>query len=411
MRILFIILITLFLIPVSLINAQEIADSTSKPKRNSKGYAIRIFYQAGKVIPTNNFVKGVNYNNTPIESYRAMSAQFGWQTYGKKLWQQIYGYPYVGVGFYMVNFKRPNDLGEPAGVYGFLNGPVVRWKKASINYNTGIGMLLGWIPYDDITNPYQIAIGAKRSVILDMGLSFSYFLSKHFEVDAGISFTHYSNGSMTMPNYGLNDYGPRLGLKYNIQGQPDFIKNEIPKYESQYELLIEFRMAFKQITPDTSNINYVSPYSGENYGIYGISSTINKQISYKTKLGIGFDLIYDGSTNAQIEEETNGEQTSTANFAQSMAFGIFPSYELVIHSLSLLVQPGFYLYKKKIGDKPSIFYQRIGLKYHIIENIYAGVNIHAYNFKVADYVEWNIGYRIIWKKQRKLRIKPLKSKL
>jgi len=259
-------------------------------------------------------------------------------------------------------------------------------------------MLLGWISYDDETNPYQIAIGATRSVILDFGLSFHYLLSKYFELDAGLTFTHYSNGSMTMPNYGLNVYGPRLGLKYNIQGQPDFIINEIPKYESQYELLMEFRTAMKQITPDTSNINYESPYSGDTYGIYGISSTINKQISYKTKFGVGFDLVYDGSTNAQIEEETNGQQTSTDTFAQSLALGIFPSYELVVHNLSVLVQPGFYLYKKKIGDKPNVFYQRIGLKYHFVKNIFAGVNIHAYNFKVADYVEWNIGYRMIWKK-------------
>lgn len=398
MRILVNFLLAILFLSSLILQGQVNSDSADIKQASSKGYAIRAFYQGGKVIPTNNFVKGVNYNDTPVNRYQSMSLQFGWQTFGKKNWQQIYGYPYIGAGFYMVNFHRPQDLGQPAGGYVFLNGPFVRWKKASFNYQTGIGTLFGWIPYDEETNPYQIAIGAKRSVILDFGISFNYLISKHIEVDAGLTFTHYSNGSMTMPNYGINVYGPRLGLKYNFNGQAEFIQNEITKYENQYELQMEFRMALKQITPDTSNINYESPYSGDTYGIYGISSTINKQISYKTKLGFGFDLIYDGSTNAQIEEESNGQQTSTASTLQSMAFGIFPSYELVVHNLSLLVQPGFYLYKKKIGDKPNIFYQRIGLKYHFIKNMYAGVNIHAYNFKVADYVEWNIGYRMIWKK-------------
>jgi hypothetical protein len=43
-------------------------------------------------------------------------------------------------------------------------------------------------------------------------------------------------------------------------------------------------------------------------------------------------------------------------------------------------------------------YQRIGLKYHIFENIFAGINVRAYDFSIADYIEWNIGYRIKWQK-------------
>lgn len=397
MKIFYILCFFAFMFPGILINAQVAEDGSAKPK--SKGYAIRMYYQGGNVLQTNNFVKGVNYNNTPVDSYQAMSLQFGWQTYGTKAWQQVYGYPFAGIGLYVVNFHRPEDLGTPGGVYGFLNGPFKRWKKLSLNYQTAIGMIFGWIPYNVDTNPYQIAIGATNTVKLDVGVSLNYLVSKYFELDLGITFTHFSNGSMTMPNYGINIYGPRVGLKYYIQGQPDFNNSPIPKYESQLEWLLELKMALKQITPDTTDINYTNPYDGADYTIFGVSSTINKQFTYSSKVGFGFDLIYDGSLNAQLDAENGEGQSSNANFYQSLAFSVFPSYELVIHKVSLLVQPGFYIYKKQVGDKPNIFYQRIGIKYHFMKNLYAGVNIKAFNFKVADYVEWVAGYRIFWNKK------------
>jgi len=35
----------------------------------------------------------------------------------------------------------------------------------------------------------------------------------------------------------------------------------------------------------------------------------------------------------------------------------------------------------------------------LIPSVFAGINIRAYDFSVADYIEWNIGYRIKWKKK------------
>ena len=90
-----IIFLTLLLLVGFLSIAQEDTDIDNNPLKESKGLSIRAFYQGGIVIPTNNYVKGVNYNNTPVDRYQSMSVQFGWQTNGRKTWQQIYGYPYI----------------------------------------------------------------------------------------------------------------------------------------------------------------------------------------------------------------------------------------------------------------------------------------------------------------------------
>jgi hypothetical protein len=198
---------------------------------------------------------------------------------------------------------------------------------------------------------------------------------------------------MVMPNYGLNMYGGRLGVKYNLKGQRDFIKLDIPRYKGNSEWLIGVLMAVKQVTPDTSDYESSAKYLGVNYGIFGINTTLNRQISYKSKWGIGFDFVYDASINAQKDLASDGKPIEDPKFNQNLSIGVFPSYELVVNKISLILQPGFYLYKKQTTGTTDIFYQRIGLKYHFMDNIYLGCNLRAYSFKVADYIEWIVGYR------------------
>ncbi|MCF6317837.1 MAG: hypothetical protein L3J83_00935, partial [Proteobacteria bacterium] len=42
-------------------------------------------------------------------------------------------------------------------------------------------------------------------------------------------------------------------------------------------------------------------------------------------------------------------------------------------------------------------YQRLGIKYHVNKGLFFGINIRAYDFGIADYIEWNMGYRVKWR--------------
>jgi len=50
------------------------------------------------------------------------------------------------------------------------------------------------------------------------------------------------------------------------------------------------------------------------------------------------------------------------------------------------------------GSEAPTTYQRIGVKYHFWDHLVLGINIRAVNFSKADFIEWNIGYRIKWQK-------------
>ncbi len=352
-------------------------------KKNRYHKSLRFYYQAGKVLQTNYFLQGINDANQPVEKFQAFSLQYGIETDGRKLWQQLYGYPTWGFGFYSVNFFNEKELGTPSAIYTFINAPLVkRFKRWSINYEVGFGLTYNWKPYDPITNPYQYAIGSNNTVFIDAGLNADVQLGKHFDLTAGFTFTHFSNGATRVPNYGINLMAPRLGLKYIFKKRPEFIKQEVPKYNKEWEYIVLFAGSVKQLAFQIIENSGDTSHIAETYGIYTLSTGINRQISYKVKFGLGADLSYDNSYNSYIEYK-NSQTIGKLNAGNGikLAVGFYGAFELVINQLSVIIQPGWYVYRETwavpespipptntnpIGmavpkRKPGGSYQRIGL--------------------------------------------------
>ena len=86
-------------------------DSAEYVKRNK---FIGLDDQAGRVLPSNDFVRGENESGEPIDYFEASRLEFGWQTMGTKLWEQYYNLPYFGIWIYGVDFFDDSELGTPS---------------------------------------------------------------------------------------------------------------------------------------------------------------------------------------------------------------------------------------------------------------------------------------------------------
>ena len=401
----------ILVILIIVISFSGYAADTTKIKKDRYVKSLRLFYQAGSVLQTNDFLKGENKTGKPIDYFQSFSLQYGIETDGRKLWQQIYGYPTWGFGFYGVNFFDSEELGTPSAIYAFINAPIIkRFKRWSINYEVGFGLTYDWKKFDQETNAFQYAIGSSNTVFIDAGLNADIMLGKRFNLTAGFTFTHFSNGATRVPNLGINLMAPRIGLKYMFKPRPEFIKIEVPKYKDDWEYIVLFAASSKQLGFKVIE-NTDTSYVAETYGVFTLSTGVNRQISHKVKFGAGIDVGLDGSYNSYIKYENKQTvEKMNAGNGNKFAFGAYGSFELVVNKLSVIIQPGWYIYREewKIPDsdpplgtsyprrKPGGSYQRIGLKYHVFENVFAGINVRAYDFSVADYIEWNIGYRIKW---------------
>lgn len=380
--------------------AQSPGDSSRTRKRHN---FLRYTYQAGTVLPTNSFLEGDNASGDEIDYYHSGRLEFGKQTTGERLWEQLYKYPYYGVGFYTADFWGTEELGYPNALYGFFAAPFKRWRKSAFLYELGFGLTYNWEPYDEDVNPYNLAIGSYRTVYIDAGLKYQYELGQHFDVAGGVSFTHFSNGSLQLPNKGINLFSPSFGIKYNFRPErPVYQTREVPEFVKRNEIDFTFALASKQLEFDTAEYpDLSSKYVDINYLIVNFQTVWHRQFGYMGKFGGGIDIAFDESTDAQIEVGSNGEVTPVpSSFQDKLKVGLLLSYEWVIDEMSIVLQPGYYIVRKEYEGQTPDAYQRLGVKYHFYENMYGGINIRAYNYSIADFIEWTVGYRFIQKKDR-----------
>ncbi len=386
----------LFLLITFVSNAQ-IDSSKVQKSRKWKNSSLQGMYQKGYVFPTNDFLKGTNDEAAVINAFQAFSIKFSTQSTGDKLWEQLYKYPNWGIGLYVADFYDPEDIGYPIALYGFFNSPFIRWKKSSFNYEIGFGATFNWKSYNPVTNQYNIAIGAGESFLIDAGLNYEYLLSKRIAIVAGFSLTHFSNGALKKPNFGINIIAPKISIRYNFYNPPDFQKQEVPKYIKENEWLISAFGGAKNVIYDSVSVNIKEKYEGVFFPVFGLSTAYNRQISYKSKIGFGMTFSYDGSVNAQVAVDNNELVEVKVPFGDKLQVSIYPSFELVVNKLSLILQPAFYIYRKDLKNQSPVFHQRIGLKYHFSDYFFAGITLRDYAFHVSDFIEWNVGYRIKWK--------------
>lgn len=390
MRLLYILLFVLF--PL-FVKAQD--DSTTMTKKKIwKNISLQTVYQQGYVFATNDFLRGTNIEANRINTFQTFSLKFSTQTTGDKLWQQLYKYPNWGIGIYVADFYNQEEIGLPIALFGFLNAPFKRWDKLRFNYELGFGATFNWKSFNPITNQYNVAIGAGESFLIDAGLNLQYNLTNRIEFVAGFSLTHFSNGALKKPNFGINTVAPKIGFKYNFYDRPVFQKQEVPQFSRKNEWLVSVFGGAKNVIFDSVNIDIIEKYEGIYFPVFGMSTTYNRQISYMSKIGIGMTVSYDGSVNAQVAIEENELETVDSPQGEKIQLSIYPSYELVVNKVSLILQPAFYLYRKKIKNQSPDFHQRIGLKYHISDNLFVGITLRDYAFHVSDFIEWNLGFRI-----------------
>jgi hypothetical protein len=357
--------------------------------------SMQLVYQKGYVFPTNDFIRGTNIESEKITGFRTFSLKLSSRTDGKRLWEQLYRYPEWGIGIYMADFYNPEEIGRPLAVYGFFNAPFIRRERFRFNYELGFGATFNWKSFNPVTNRYNIAIGAGESFFIDAGLNLQYSLAAKLDLIAGFSLTHFSNGALKKPNFGINTIAPKIGLQYNFHEPVLFRKREVPEFIPRNEWLLSAFSGVKNVIFDSVSIDILEKYEGAFFPVFGISAGYNRQVSYKSKIGVGMTFSYDGSVNAQVAVENNELDPVDTPFSDKLQVSIYPSYELTANRLSLVLQPSFYLYRKELRNQTPVFHQRIGLKYQVTDNIFVAIILRDYAFHVSDHIEWTLGYRIL----------------
>ena len=352
-------------------------------------------YQYGYVFPTNPFLKGINPELEKINKYQTGNLRFGVQTDTSKLWYNLYKQPSYGLKLYVASFFEPDFIGTPIAVSGFFNAPFIKKERFEFGYDFALGAAFNWKPFNPVSNNTNIAIGARQSFYVELGLHLKQKITTHIDLTEGISLTHFSNGALKEPNYGINTLAPKLALRYNFYDETvkksKFLK---PKFIKNNQIDVYVFGGVKNVIFDSINIDLITKYEGVYFPVYGVSFNIGRQVGHKSKFGLGFTSTVDHSIDAQIAIDENDIEIQKTSYTGKFQMSIYPSYELIIGPVSAIIQPSFYIYRNKALAHKSKTYQRLGIRYRFKSNLFIGMNLRAYDYHVSDFMEWNIGYTL-----------------
>ena len=138
------------------------------------------------------------------------------------------------------NFGNNDVLGYGLTV-GFFNQFQIMQTGTDLfldaKINSGVGIITKY--YSETDNPKNNAIGS----ILNAQASLQLILSKHFghhSIKLGAEFNHFSNGSISTPNLGLNSASLLLGYGYHINKRG--INNK-PALEPRFDKIHHFNFS------------------------------------------------------------------------------------------------------------------------------------------------------------------------
>jgi hypothetical protein len=299
------------------------------------------------------------------------------KTSGEKDWQSLYNSPEYGLSLIYSDLANPEQLGFSSALFPYINFPLNRKKHMNLHLKVGTG--IGYISkvFDYRENHKNIAVSSHLNGVVNLQLSNRIQLHPSLLLHNGIAFTHYSNGAYKMPNLGLNQVTLHSGFIYNFGQNVNFIRREKINPTKKYRFSFIGTTGWKELFGA----------GGPKYSIYTLRGSGEKFISPKSSVGTGLDFSFNNS----MERRLAADSLVLENPFQYLQQGINMAYALNIDELSFYMNFGVYLHNA--AKKDGLFYNRIGVKYHIKNNLLFNVSLKSH-FGIADHFEWGIGYII-----------------
>lgn len=367
------------------------------PQKEKSVPFIEFSAQHGNFVFKNNFTKGNNKLKMPLENYDALNLRVGFQTRGNSLWELLNSHPYYGVGLYLPKLGDTQELGHPFAFYGFFGAPLKQWRRLSFDYEYDFGVSGGWKPYNQNTNPYNTSIGAHFAWYVGANLLLRYQLSDRLSCNGGYEYMHFSNGTVRVPNLGLNLASPFLTIRYSFGSVPFVshaaaIQSPFKKSDSFY---FSVEKGIHQLQRDTVYTRLKDYYIPKNFSIYCLAGGWQRMISSKWVYTLGAELYYDEAMNAVIvgNETKTMMMTYYAPVDKRLTVDLFAGGEMLINHFALIGQVGYAVWSRYDPAKDTRLFQRIGMKYYLGNHFFIGTQLKMYHVVKATTMTWMAGFR------------------
>lgn len=319
--------------------------------------------------------------NTHLPSFEISLAR---STYGKHQWETLYQYPVTGFTYWNGWLGDPKTLGQAHALMPYISFPIIKKDKTEFNFRLAAG--LGYLTkrFDRLDNYKYIAIGSHLNAAINLMIEYRWKPVNHLQVFGGLQIMHFSNGSMKTPNFGLNIPSVSGGVALRLNKENPYIKRAIRPSLTMFEF--DGRQFLEVRINSSFGIKDIGEVMSERYNVIAGSVSVLKNIGYKGKAGLCFDLSYDGSDARFV----GVKGVEYKNNLQLVKPGVAVMYEVVLSRLSFPFALGFYTGGKYKSEGMS--YYKLGIQYIIQRNFFTSLTLKTH-YARADYVALGIGYR------------------
>lgn len=304
---------------------------------------------------------------------------FSEKTCGKEAWHCVYGMPRVGFSIFYLDLGKPDITGKVIAVLPHFQKSLISSRKTEISFRLATGLGYFTKVFDTKTNFKNKAISSRLNAAIQPSFLITHKLSGNIEANAGIGITHFSNGSYSLPNNGINVPNIFIGLNYLILQEPHkgplYLEPAPPQKRTYF------------YTYAAAGTKQAGNFGERRFVPFNVSTCLGRQVSNKSKIGAGLEAYYDRSLmNFQYNPDIKSFPLDSV-----LRAGIKIEHELVIGKLGFVTNAGMYFFDNY--KKDGAFYQHIGLKYNFLKNAFGGIFLKTH-FANADYIEWVLGFNI-----------------
>ncbi len=383
-------------------------------------YSFKLQGIYGHILPHDEHVKALVLN--PVYGAE-LSVEF--QTMNEKPWHQFNAFPVLGIGAVWLNLGNPAKLGDAFAIYPYLCFPLIRTNYLKLNLKAGAGISYLTKTYFNTNtdslgnllplNSTNAAISSNLNVYFSGGGNLEIPIGKGFSLTADYTWNHMSNGSIVVPNSGLNLLNGFVGLKYS----PNYKKFRFPTKQNYENIPRKF--SFEIIA--SGGFRQYFYLDQKTYPIGSVTVGIYRPLANFYRMGLAIDAFYDGVYNGTSLYKRY--YLTTNEFRNKVRIGTSWQHELLLGRLSAGFDFGIYLYDplKNLSpvnintgqlinpnqNKPLIysynidkngvqsgedgwFYTRATLKYAIDNHVFLSIGLKTHLQK-AEFIEWGLGYK------------------
>ncbi|MDE7464859.1 MAG: acyloxyacyl hydrolase [Muribaculaceae bacterium] len=304
-----------------------------------------------------------------------------------------------GLGVGIQRYAHPSSIGTPLLVYAFQGAPI--WNISptlALDYEWNFGLSTGWKPCYGTTPSSDLIVGSRMNAYINLGIGMEWHLSRRVSLTGRLILTHFSDGNTSFPNPGVNQFGLRVGVRYDLshspassplltpfQGERDSVKHRLP---ISYDIAGYGAWRRRVYRGGDEPILLKG-----NYGVAGLSFAPMLDVAPTFRAGLSADFQWDGSSNLrryQAEDfSLENPCFSRPPFLSQISGGLAARAELVMPIFSVNVGIGWNIFAPEENRRS---YQMANLKIAVIRGLFLNIGYMLRDFKTQSNLMLGLGY-------------------